>query len=135
MLSSLRRHGDWGLLALRIALAAAFIFHGYGKFGYWTAAAGEGMPSGMLMLFKFLAVAETIGGAAVLVGFLTQWASLGLAIIMIGAIYFKNTTMQTGFMGSGTTGWEFDLALLAMALCLLTNGAGRLSVDASMKRS
>ncbi|HLC55235.1 MAG TPA: DoxX family membrane protein, partial [Candidatus Nanoarchaeia archaeon] len=36
-----------------------------------------------------LGIAETLGGLAVIIGFLTQLAGLGLALTMVGAIYMK----------------------------------------------
>lgn len=122
MLSFMNRYGDWALLFLRIVIAAIFLVHGFQKFGMLT---GEGP-----LTMKILAIAEPLGGLAVLVGGLTRLASVGLGIIMLGAIYTKITVMQKGFSG----GWEFDLLILAGCVVLLCMGAGRVSVDSALEK-
>ena len=87
------------------------------------------MSSGMINLMRFLAVVELLGGIGVLVGFLTRWASLGLSIIMLGAIYFVMKVMGLGFMPQTGPGWSFNLMILAGTVVLWAKGAGRLSLD------
>lgn len=126
MMSGLNRHGDWGLLLLRLAIGAVFIYHGMMKWSMQDAS----------MLMTILKFAEPIGGIALILGVLTQLASLGLAIIMVGAIYMKATGFGSSalnfagtFAPQGGTGWEFDLVLLAGCLVLFFMGAGRMAVD------
>ena len=78
----------------------------------------------------FIGLAELAGGAAVALGFLTQLASLGLGIIMIGATYKKINEWKIPFSSMTQTGWEFDLMLLAGCVALLLMGGGSMSVDA-----
>lgn len=126
---SLHAFSDWGLLALRIALGATFIVHGRMKKGMWNMQPSAQMPSGMLNLMRFLSIVEPLGGLAVLVGFLTQPASLGLAIIMIGAIKLKTMKWKTPFASLEKNGWELDLILLAAALMVFFSGAGSFGLD------
>jgi putative oxidoreductase len=119
-ISKLNRYHWLGLLALRLSLGATFLVHGYMK---WSSFETQSP------LFKFLAVAESLGGMAIILGMLTRWAALGLAVIMIGAIYMKITAMKMGFAAPG---WEFDLILLAAAINLIVHGPGKVSVDAKV---
>ena len=53
----------------------------------------------------FLAAAEVAGSLGVIFGVLTQLASVGLILIMLGAIQKKIFVWRTGFWGeSGTNG-------------------------------
>jgi putative oxidoreductase len=131
MLSSLHRYSDWGLLVLRLAVGAVFLYHGLTK---WQM--GELSP--IMTILKF---AEPLGGLALVLGALTQLAALGLSVIMLGAIYMKATgfgQQALDFAGSfapqGSTGWEFDLVILAGCITLLLMGGGSVSLDAMWKK-
>jgi uncharacterized membrane protein YphA (DoxX/SURF4 family) len=70
---------------------------------------------------------ELLGGVAMLLGFLTRWAALGLVIIQIGAI--ATVTYARGFSAAGGAGYEYNVALIGMCLALMLTGGGRLAVD------
>lgn len=132
MMSSVRKCSSCALLALRLAAGAIFIYHGMLK---WNMEA----PS---TLFTILKYAEPLGGIALILGVLTQWAGLGLSIIMLGAIYMKMTGFGQAplnfagtFAPQGGTGWEFDLMILAGTFALFIMGAGKWSVDGMMRKS
>lgn len=112
-------YGDLGVLALRLCLAAIFFVHGLKKL---NGAQGNFMT--------FIGAAETAGAFAMLLGFLTQLAAIGLGIIMIGATYKKINEWHMPFTAMDKTGWEFDLLILGACIVLLTLGAGAYSVDA-----
>jgi putative oxidoreductase len=126
-LANLHQLGDVGLLALRIGVGVIFLVHGIQKLAMWKMQPSAQMPAGMLSVMKSLSIVETLGGLAVLIGFLTQFVAVGLGIIMIGAIQLKVSQMHKKFSGEG--GWEFDLILLAAAIALLFSGAGSLGLD------
>lgn len=128
-LHRLQTYSDWGLLALRLAVGSIFLIHGIGKWSFWGMMPGDQMSAGMLNLMKFLSIVEPLGGLALILGFLTHYAALGLAIIMVGAIYFKMFVFKLGFVEQAATGWEFDLALLGGNLALFFLGAGRMAID------
>jgi len=128
-LNSLTSYSDWGLLALRLAIGAVFVVHGKAKLGMWKMQPNEQMKAPMISLMKLLSVAELLGGIALVAGFLTQLAALGLGIIMLGALYFKLRVWKSPFTSQTAAGWEFDLVLLAGCLVLLTSGAGAYSLD------
>ena len=46
------RFQETALLALRVIVAAIFLYAGYAKWGFWSAAP-EGMSAGMVNLVKF----------------------------------------------------------------------------------
>lgn len=118
---------DWALVALRVGLGVIFLVHGTQKWAMWKMQPSAQLPPGLLSILRLLSIVEPLGGVAVLVGFLTQPAAAGLAVIMLGAIRFKAVQMRKGFTGDG--GWEFDFILLAATVALLLTGAGGLSVD------
>ena len=119
---------DLGLLALRLAIGAIFLAHGLPKRHVWKKAPPQ-TSAKMVAVMKILSIAEPLGAVAVLAGFLTQLASVGLAIIMAGAIKMKITVWKMPFKADDKTGWELDLLLLCACLVLLTHGAGILSAD------
>src|ERR671923_2704834 len=86
---------EWGLLALRLAVGAIFIVHGWPKItgGRGMAAAmggGEAKPV-LVGVFTLQGIVEVGGGVLMILGVLTQLVVLAFAIIMIGAIYLKTT--------------------------------------------
>jgi uncharacterized membrane protein YphA (DoxX/SURF4 family) len=89
----------------------------------------EPMPDYLTLHAVNLAVAwgELAGGVALLVGFLTRLAALGLAIIQIGAIWA--VTASKGFILTRGVGYEYNVALVAMCVVLILEGGGALAVD------
>ncbi len=133
LFTSLMAYSAWGLLALRVSLAATFFAHGKMKMGMWKMQPSEQMPAGMLNTMKFLSVVETLGAIGLLFGALTQLAALGLGVIMVGAIYMKVVKWKSPFASVEKNGWEFDLVLLAGALAVFLAGPGMWAVDMLIK--
>lgn len=121
----LAKYRDIALLALRLPMAAIFILHGMLKWSIWSLP----VTGFMDVMMRILSIAEPLAGVALLVGLLTRWASMGLIITMIGAIYVKITAFNSTFIGQKSTGWEFDLMLLGVAVALMIIGAGKYSLD------
>ena len=92
----------------------------------WKMQASEQMPKNMLDMMKFLSLAEIAGGLALIFGVLTQLAAIGLAVIMLGAIYYKMKVWKKKFSEAG--GWEMDLLLLAACLVILFSGGGAINL-------
>ena len=119
-----------GLLILRIAIGAVFLAHGIAKLsgmdGTIMFFASLGLPA---FIAWAVAIVETLGGAAVLLGIWTRVAAIGLVIVMIGAI----TTAKWGkpFLG----GYEFDFTLLMVNLALATMGPGRYALSRKARQS
>ena len=116
------------LLILRIIIAAIFYVAAYFKFPYWSHAP-EGTSAFLLFTTRLLSIAEPLGATAVLFGFLTRWAAVGLTIILIGAIYVSQTVYGIGFITPTAPGWNFPLAVLTGCLILASFGAGNWSID------
>ncbi|MCH7758974.1 DoxX family protein [Patescibacteria group bacterium] len=127
--TSLYQLNDLGILVLRIVLGVIFLVHGISKFAMWKMQPSEQMPKNMLTMMRFLSIVESLGGLAVLAGFLTQFAALGLGVIMIGALVFKIGIWKAPFTAQDKLGWEYDLILLAVSFALFISGPGSLSVD------
>jgi putative oxidoreductase len=117
---------NWSLFLLRVMVALIFGASGYSH----VKNSGERAKSiGMSVGFTiFLGVAEMAGAAGVLVGVLTQWAAIGLILIMLGAIYKKIVVWKTGFWGEKSMGWHYDLMLVVMNLVILCTGGGLIAL-------
>jgi len=131
---------SWSHLVVRLALGIIFFAHGAQKVFGWFGGPGlsqtvagfrqMGIPPAATVVAAFI---ECFGGLAMIVGFLTRPAAVGLIAVMLVAIskvhvrngFFLNWSMAPG-KGHG---YEFNLALIAMALSILIGGAGVLSVD------
>ena len=131
---------SWSHLVVRVILGVIFFGHGAQKVFGWFG--GPGLK-GTIAAFgrmnipapaaTFAALVECFGGLALIPGFVTRPAALGLAVVMLVAILkvhgrhglFLNMSMTPG-KGHG---FEFNLALIAMALSLLIGGGGALSID------
>ncbi len=123
-LAKLSPHAHW---LLRAAIASVFIYHGVTKFPNLSGmAAMMNMPVIVLLL---VALAETAGGALLLLGgfskdWMTRLGAIILVPVMLGAIsmmhwgqwHFKAT--ETHPMG----GMQFQVTLLLVLLYLFVKG-------------
>lgn len=129
-------YADLAMLALRVVIGIILIVHGYAKLFARNGprATGEmfrqiGVPAPALLALV-VGIVEFAGGLALVAGVATRLAALLAALVMIGALALVKR--RVGFTRLDATGYEFDLALLAMALVLLTQGAGPTSLDARL---
>lgn len=130
ILALLHLYNDWGLLILRIGLAAIFFIHGRKKQVMWKMQSSPQMSPTMLSLMRFLSIAEPLGALAAITGLLTQLAALGFACVMVSAIFLKITKWNQPFINKDMSpGWEFDFIILTAALALFFLGAGAFSLD------
>jgi putative oxidoreductase len=122
--------GSAGLLLLRLAVGAAFMFHGWGKIqNPWG---WMGAESPVPAVFQALAaLAEFGGGMALIVGLLTRLASLGIATNMVVALALVHLPHGDPFVSmTGKASFELAAVYLACAVTFLLLGPGRLSLDA-----
>ena len=77
-----------------------------------------------------VAILELAGGIALIIGLLTRLTALGLAINMLGAIFFVR--LKGGFFAPN--GAEFEIVLFVSSLALVIAGAGALSADEAIAR-
>jgi len=120
---------DVALLLLRIGLGSVFIVHGTHKQRLWKVQPSPQMPAGMLRTLRFLSIAEPAGALGVLLGFLTRFAAIGLALVMLGAIRLLITKVHRKFTGENVAGWEFEYMLLLVAIALALLGGGKYALD------
>ncbi|MFA7216562.1 MAG: DoxX family protein [Candidatus Paceibacterota bacterium] len=118
---------DYGLIFLRLAIGASFLVHGIQKLRMWKMRPDEQISKSMININRLLSIVEPLGAIALMIGFLTQYAALGLMIIMLGAIYIKIKVWRKKFSEKG--GWEMDLIILAGLSVLFLVGAGYYSLD------
>ncbi|MCF4006781.1 DoxX family protein [Corynebacterium uropygiale] len=133
---------DAALLVFRAVLGLIFIVHGWnklmitgitkttGQFSAW------GVPQPKLSAWV-AGLAETLGGAMLVVGILTTFIAGALALLMAAAIYFVHLG-AAGVADLGTVGGnnvEFPLLLLVGLILIVVFGPGRASVDGVLARA
>lgn len=131
---------DLGLLLLRLTLGTIFFAHGAQKVLGWYGGHGlkatsgfmkqaMGIPTPLTYLASFT---EFLGGIGVILGVFTQIAAFGFAVTMLVAalkIHRKNGFwMNWGSTANKGEGYEYNLALFAMALLLVLTGPGRFAL-------
>ena len=119
-------YSDWSLFLLRLMVAIVFGSSGFNDLkSPRQRAESLGMSVGFTV---FLGIAELAGAMGLVAGVLTQWAALGLILVMLGAIYMKVARWKTGFWGEKSMGWHYDLMFVAMNLVILCTGGGRIAL-------
>lgn len=123
----------WAMTVIRLVLGVIFLAHGGQKvLGVWggkgLAATVEGMSGMGIPAIGGYAAAftEFVGGAMLIIGVLSRFWSAGLAITMIVAIAMVHG--KNGFF-SQDKGYEYNLALLAMAVAVVIGGPGRMATS------
>ncbi|WPP46060.1 DoxX family protein [Pseudomonas sp. AN-1] len=138
--SLLSTRGGYGLTVLRVVVGLTFMAHGaqklFGWFGgHGLAGVGQWMESiglapGYLMAL-LAGSGEFFGGLALLLGLLVRPAAVVLAVVSLVAMF--SVHWVNGFFITNN-GYEYALALLAVSVALLIDGAGKLSLDERLSR-
>jgi putative oxidoreductase len=123
-------HIDKALLVIRLAAGIIFVLHGYGKL---TGNPSLEMFSGMVgnlgfpmpMFFAWIvALTETLGGLALILGIFVRPAGVLLSIVMLVALgMVKKFALPAA---------DVDLALLGISIALAIAGPGHLSLAHKM---
>lgn len=134
MSSWLRSLSPWAATLLRLVLGVSMIYHGWAKVAPAHGLHGD-LFSGMRHFNGYVvslglpgwlgyvsAATEFFGGMLLVLGLLTRFAALMVAGNMLVALFAVN--LHHGYEGS-----EYTLALVAMAVMLITTGGGAASVD------
>jgi len=130
-------------LVLRVTLGVVMFPHGAQKVFGWFG--GHGFSAtmnsftenmGIPWVFALLAIlAESLGAVALIVGFLTRVAALGIGVVMVVAtvmIHWQNGFFMNWFGGKQGEGFEYHLLALAIAVALVIRGGGLWSVDRAL---
>ncbi|WP_435333560.1 DoxX family protein [Haloarchaeobius sp. TZWWS8] len=127
---------DLSAALLRLGLGLVFVVHGFGKLtgigpagsgidGFSAALASLGVPAPVLMAWV-VGLIEAVGGVLLLLGVFHRIAAIGIALVMVGAIFLVH--LPNGFVVSNG-GYEFALVLLLVSVALSRMDPGRLSVE------
>lgn len=117
----------WGI---RASVGVIFIAYGLQKFDpIWRQhLIGFGLPPELQIP---IALAETVGGIALILGILTRITGVIFSIILVDAIF--HIRWNNGFF-IAQGGWDYDLALVAMTLFVIVMGAGRISIASRLRK-
>jgi putative oxidoreductase len=131
---------SWSPLALRVPAGLIFAAHGAQKLFGWFGGSGLegtaqwmgsiGLAPGYLMAL-LAGGAEFFGGLALIAGLFVRPAAAALAFAMLVAIF--SVHFDKGLFVANN-GYEFGLALAAVAASLVISGAGSASVDRALAR-
>lgn len=135
MLVDLKKYGRFAPTVVRIVVGVIFLLHGLSKFGAIggsnveeTTAMFEAMnmpvPAFTAML---VAVVESVGGLALILGYRTRIAAAALSVIMLVAIIAVKVPAEANPVAAGS--YELELALLAGLVVLILQGAGAFSLQ------
>ena len=124
------------LLAIRIASALAFLYHGaaitFGAFGGPGPEKFAGLMHMPVIVGYLVGVAQLSGGLAVLTGIFIRVGAACIIIVMLGAIFLVH--LPHGFdIGHG--GMEYALTQMLVAFALLLTGPGAYSLAGSLPAS
>jgi putative oxidoreductase len=125
---------SYGILFLRLIVGATIAAHGAQKLFGWFGGHGPRGTAGFFGSLGFrppLAMALMAGlaessGLFFAAGFLTPFAALAMASVMvvaIGSVHWKN-----GFW-AGNGGYEYNLLMWTAAVAVAATGPGRFSID------
>lgn len=117
------------LLIIRIAAAAAFLYHGsailFGAFGGPGIQGFSGYTHLPVAVAFLVGLAQFCGGLAMLTGVLTRLGAACLIVVMLGAVFMVH--LPKGFdISKG--GMEYALTQLLIAVAILITGAGPFSL-------
>jgi putative oxidoreductase len=124
---------DIGLLVLRAIVGIIFVVHGAGDiFEAGVSSNVEnyreaGIPLPALSA-PFAAYVQFLGGLALIAGLLSRLVTLGMVVVMAGALVFVHAgePIPIGQDGSGS---GFALIMGAASLAIVLAGPGRFSLD------
>jgi uncharacterized membrane protein YphA (DoxX/SURF4 family) len=111
-----------GLFIIRLVAGTIFMFHGIQKLSDMegTIAFFGSLGFGAFLAWA-VAIIETVGGFALIIGYFNKFFSALLGIIMLVAIFKVK-------WAAGFSKMEIDLMLLATTIATLFSGCGRYSV-------
>jgi putative oxidoreductase len=129
----------YGILFLRVVVGSLLFAHGAQKLFGWFGGPGLRRTAGYFGSLGFrrqhafplagLAGLSEAAGVLFAVGFLTPFAALAIATVMVvavGAVHWRNG------LWAANGGYEFNLVLWTVAVAVAAGGPGRFSLDAAL---
>jgi putative oxidoreductase len=124
---------DLGLLFVRLALGAVFIYAGWFKINNIEMITGFFGTLGFSAFWAYVvAYAEFLGGIAFVLGVAVRYFGIITSVIMLTAMF--KVHWAKGFSLSNG-GYEQVLVLLLLSLCLVVSGAGKYSVSKFLNKN
>jgi putative oxidoreductase len=141
----LSTNADWVVAVVRITLGIVMFAHGAQKLLGWFGGAGFNatmdvftvqmkLPSAIAALAIWT---EFFGGLSLIVGLLSRVAAFGIAATMLAAIlmvHLRNGFFMDWYGNKQGHGFEYHLLAIALALAVIVEGSGPLSLDAVYAR-
>ncbi|MBP9144219.1 MAG: DoxX family protein [Thermoanaerobaculia bacterium] len=129
----------YGSLVARFAVAAIFVYGGWGKLngldGTAAYIASKGLPAAELGAL-FAALLELVGGLAIALGIGTRWAALALAIFLVPATWLFHNPIGLDAAAAQMQMIHVykNLAIAGGLLAFTAFGAGPLALEARTRR-
>lgn len=122
-----------GLAVLRVVTGLIFLMHGYPKLFGGIEGTAEffgsiGIPLATVAAWG-IALLETFGGLALILGLFVTPVAILFAIHMLTGIFLVHLPNGFYVIGPGQGGLEFNLLLIASMLVLILVGPGAASLD------
>lgn len=141
----LKTEDDVASLIMRVLLGIVFFPHGaqkllgwFGGHGFSTTMEGFTANMGIPPFLAFLAImAESVGAVALITGFLTRVAAMGVGTNMVVAIFMVHLPygfFMNWFGNKQGEGFEFHILAIALALAIMIRGGGKWSIDRMMTK-
>ena len=136
---------DTAMLVLRLFLGLVFFPHGMQKVFGWFGGSGFSTTmdiftskAGFPAALAFLAImAESLGVVALIAGFFTRIAALGIGVNMIVCAlgnHVKNGFFMNWMGTQKGEGFEYHLLAVAISAALIISGGGKWSLDGLIDR-
>ena len=124
---------ELGLTILRVVLGVIFVAHGLPKLtggieGTVQFFSGLGIPAPVIAAW-FIALLETLGGIALIIGFFVTPVALLLTAHMLTGLVLVHASNGFYVIGPGSGGIEFNLILAASLLAMVFCGPGLAAID------
>ena len=129
----------YGSLVARFAVAAIFVYGGWGKLngldGTAAYIASKGLPAAELGAL-FAALLELVGGLAIALGIGTRWAALALAIFLVPATWLFHNPIGLDAAAAQMQMIHVykNLAIAGGLLAFTAFGSGPLALEARARR-
>jgi putative oxidoreductase len=119
----------WGIAILRVVAGYLFLASGVDKlfnnslFNNSLPELGDGFP---VAISVALSLGELLCGAALVVGLLTRWASVLLALLMLANVLVNHPPLD---LFEQNYAYEYALLRLAASVALALTGSGKVALD------